>query len=70
VKHDVQVVDELQVLQIGLHILHVDVPSSYNPVGQAQFWSKIRFDYEHVLHTPPTEHVEHLAGHDVHVLFV
>lgn len=69
-KHDVHVVDELHVLQIGLHILHVDVPSSYKPAGHAQFWSKIRFDYEHVLQTPLTEHVKHFAGHDVHVLFV
>jgi hypothetical protein len=69
-KHDVHVDDELHVLQIGLHNLQVDEPSSYRPVGHAQFWSKIRFDYEHALHTPLTEHVKHLAGHDVHVPFV
>ncbi len=57
-KHEVQVLDELHDLQIGLHVLQVEVPSSYRPVGQSQFWViNLTVGVLHVLHTPLREHV-------------
>jgi len=63
VKHEVQVVAEEQVLQIGLHVLHLAVPSSYKPGAQSQFCYNFLFGSEQALHTPLTWQVVHLAGH-------